>query len=52
MFFYCFKCRKNKKTKNSEVAKTKNRRIMLLSKCVVCNSKNLNLLKNKKLEDY
>ena len=48
MFFYCFKCRKNKKTKNSEFAKTKNRRIMLLSKCVVCNSKKFKFVKEQK----
>ena len=39
MLCYCLKCRKNKQSKNPEVVKTKNGRIMLLSKCSVCNSK-------------
>ena len=39
MLSYCFKCRKNTKSKNLEIVKTKNGRIMLLSKCAVCNSK-------------
>ena len=39
MLSYCLKCRKNAKSKNSEVVRTKNGRIMLLSKCAVCNSK-------------
>ena len=36
---YCLKCRKNTETKNAKVVKTKNGRIMLLSKFSVCNSK-------------
>ena len=39
MSSYCFKCRKNTQNKNPEVVKTKNGRIMLLSKCSVCSSK-------------
>ena len=39
MLCYSLKCRKNTKSKNSEVVKTKNGRTMLLSKCAVCNSK-------------
>ena len=49
---YCFKCRKNTESKNPEVSKTKSGRIMLLSKCEMCNSKNQIFLKNTKLEDY
>ena len=38
--FYCIVCsvEKNTESKNPKVAKTKNRRIMLLSKCAVCDS--------------
>ena len=36
---YCLKCRKNTESKNPKAVKTKNWRIMLLSKCTVCNSK-------------
>ena len=38
MLSYCSKCRKNK---NPKVARTKNGRIMPLSKCAVCDSKKL-----------
>ena len=33
MLSYCSKCRKNTESKNPKVVGTKNRRIMLLSKC-------------------
>ena len=36
---YCLKCRKNTASTNPKVARTKNRRIMLLSKCAVYDSK-------------
>ena len=39
MLSYCLKCSKNTETKNPKVARTKNGRIMLLSKCAVCDSK-------------
>ena len=35
MLSYCLKCRKTTESKNPKVAKTKNGRIMLLSKCAV-----------------
>ena len=45
MLTYCLKCRKNTESKNSQVVRTKNRRIMLLSKCEVCDSKKLKFIK-------
>ena len=39
MLSYCLKCRKNVESKNPKVVKIKNGRIMLLSKCAVCDSK-------------
>ena len=39
MFSDCLKCRKNTESKNPKVVKTKNGRIMLWSKCAVCDSK-------------
>ena len=39
MLSYCLKCRKNTESKNPKVVQTKNGIIMLLSTCVVCNSK-------------
>ena len=37
MLSYCLKCRKNTQSKNPEVVKGKNGRIMLSSKCSACN---------------
>ena len=45
MLSYCLKCRKNTESKNPEVVKTKNRRIMLLSKCESNDNKKLRFLK-------
>ena len=42
---YCLKCRKNSESENPKVAKTNNGRIMLLSKCAVCNSKKSKFMK-------
>ena len=47
MLSYYLKCRKNTQSKNPEVVKTKNGRVMLLSKCSVCNSKKLKFLKER-----
>ena len=45
--YYCLKCRKNVESKNPKVAKTKNGRIMLLSKCAVCDSKKSKFIKEQ-----
>ena len=52
MLLYCSKCRKNKESKNPNVARTKNGRKMLYQnvQCVI--AKNQNLLNSKKLVDY
>ena len=47
MLLYCLKCRKNTESKNPKVVKTKNGRIMLLSKCQVCDSKKLKFIKEQ-----
>ena len=47
MLFYCLKCRKNTESKNPKVVRTKNGRIMLLSKFSVRNSKKSKFLKEK-----
>ena len=47
LLYYCLKCRKNTEYKNPKVARTKNGRIMLLSKCVVCDSKNSKFIKKQ-----
>ena len=43
--YYCLKCRKNTENKNVNVAK--NGRIMLLSNCVLCDSKKSNFIKQE-----
>ena len=39
MLSYCLKCRKNTEIRNPKVVRTKNGRIMLLSKFSICDSK-------------
>ena len=47
MLLCCLKCRKSTQIKNPKIVKTNHKRIMLLSKCSVCNIvKNQSLLKN------
>ena len=40
MLLYCLKCRKNTESKNPKVVNTKNGRLMLSSKCKVCDIQN------------
>ena len=49
---YCLRCRKDTENINPKVSKTSNGRIMLLSNCAICGSKNQDLLKIKKQKDY
>ena len=44
---YCLKCRKNTESKNPKVARTKNERIMLLSKCKVFDTKKSKFIKEQ-----
>ena len=45
MLSHCLKCRKNIENKNPGVVWTKNGRLMLLSKCEVCDSKKWKFIK-------
>ena len=45
--YYCFKCRRNRESKNPKAARTKNGRIMLLSNCIVCDSKKSKFFKQQ-----
>ena len=47
MLSYCLKCKNNTESKNPKVEKTKNGRIMLLSKFTVCNSKKSKFIKEQ-----
>ena len=50
MLTYCLKCRKNTENKNAKMVKTKNRRLALSSKCVVCGSKKSRFMKEQEAE--
>ena len=52
MLLYCFKCSKNTENKNPKVARAKNGRILLLSKCEVCDSKNLKFIKEQEASGF
>ena len=47
MLSYCLNCRKNTESKNSKVVRTKNGRIMLLSKYAACDSKRSKFIKDQ-----
>ena len=47
MALYCLKCRKNTESKNAKVVKTKNGRIILLSKCALCDSQKAKFIKEE-----
>ena len=47
MLLYCLKYSKNTESKNPNVVRTKNGRIMLLSKYAVCDSKKSKFIKKK-----
>ena len=51
MLSFCLKCKKNTENKNPKFATTKNRRIILLSKCAVCNSKKWKYIKEQKARE-
>ena len=44
---YCLKCRKNTESRNPKVARTKTRKIILLSKSAVSNSKKSKFIKKQ-----
>ena len=48
MLLHCLKCRKNTESKNPKAVKTKNKRVMILSKCTVCGSKKSKFIKEQK----
>ena len=48
---YCVKCRKNTENLNSKIFKTKNRRLIMQSKCPDCGIKNSRFLKEQEAKD-
>ena len=51
MLSYCLKCRKNTESKNQNVIKAINGRIMLLSKCAVCDSEKSQFIKEQEASE-
>ena len=51
MLSYCLKCQKDTESKNPKVERTKNGRIMLLSKCAVCDSKRSKFIKQQEASE-
>ena len=49
MLSYCLKCRKSTESKNIKIARTKNRRIMLLSKWAMCDCKKLKSIQQQEV---
>ena len=47
MLLYCLKCRKNTETKNTKVVRTRNGKIMLLSKYAVGDSRKSKFIKEQ-----
>ena len=43
----CLKCRKDTENINPKISTTSNGRMMLLSKCAICNSENPRFIKNQ-----
>ena len=48
---YCFKCKGVTERKKPRISKISNGRTMLLSKCAVCNSKNLRFIKEQEASE-
>ena len=48
MLSYCLVCKKDTKNKDPKIVKTKNNRLMMLSKCSVCNNKKSRFIKEQK----
>ena len=49
---YCVSCKKCTENENSNVRKTRQNRLMLLSNCAVCGKKKSTFTKNKELHNF
>ena len=47
MLSYCLKCKRNTESINPKVSKTTNGKTIILSKCVICNSKKSKFIKEQ-----
>ena len=50
MHTYCLVCKKSTENKDAKMVKTKNNRIMLVSKCSVCSNKKSRFVKEQDAE--
>ena len=50
MLTYCLVCRKNTENKDAKMMKTKNGRLVLLSKCSKCGNKKSKFMKEQEAE--
>ena len=48
---YCVSCKKHTENENSNVRKTYQNRLVLLSNCAACGKKKLTFIKNKELHN-
>ena len=51
MLAYCLKCKRNTKNKDAKMIKTKNVRLALSSRCVVCGSKKSRFMKDQEAKE-
>ena len=51
MLSYCLKCRKNTESENPRKTRTKTGRIMILSKCELCDSKKSKFVKEQEASE-
>ena len=47
---YCLKCRKYTKNINPQVSSTSNGKIMILSRCAICNTKKCKFIKKQEVK--
>ena len=47
---YCLKCKKYTKNINPQVSSTSNGKLMILSKCAICGSKNSKFIKKQEVK--
>ena len=47
MLSYCLKCKKNTESRNPKVPRRNNGRVMLLTRCAVCDSKKSKFIKQQ-----
>ena len=47
MISYCLSCKKDTESINLKIVRTKNNRLMMLSKCAICNNKKSRFIKEQ-----